>query len=65
MSPFQALYDFVPPLHVTYVPRDSPIVAMDDLLRNLDTTIHLLRDSLECAQNWMKQFVNRQFQVKD
>lgn len=42
MSRFQDLYGFAQPFQVMYIPRDSLIAAVDDLLRNRDAIVPLL-----------------------
>lgn len=34
MSPFEALYGVCPPLHISYIPEDSYVVAVDINLRD-------------------------------
>lgn len=70
MIPFQALYGVPPPIHLPYIPKDSPIEAVDLLLRDREAVIQLLRQSIARAQQRMarqanKHRTNRTFQIGD
>ncbi|KAJ0565851.1 putative nucleotidyltransferase, Ribonuclease H [Helianthus annuus] len=58
-TPFQALYGYAPPLHVPYVHRDSMVAAVDDFMIRREETIRLLKQSLEKAQNRLRQQANK------
>nr|GEX82830.1 protein kinase-like domain, phloem protein 2-like protein [Tanacetum cinerariifolium] len=55
MTPFEALYGFPPPLHIPYIPKDSGDKEVDELIRDREATMNVLKQSLHTAQNRMKQ----------
>lgn len=57
MTPFQALYGFLPPLHIPYVLGDTSVTVVDDTLTDREHTLCMLHHHLLRAQNCMKQFV--------
>nr|GEZ72003.1 hypothetical protein [Tanacetum cinerariifolium] len=54
-TPFEALYGYRPPLHIPYIPRDVADQDVDELMRDREAAIKVLRQSLLKAQNCMKQ----------
>ncbi|KAJ0547862.1 putative nucleotidyltransferase, Ribonuclease H [Helianthus annuus] len=54
-TPFEALYGYRPPLHVPYVPKDAGDNEVDEVMRDREAAIGVLRQSLLKAQNRMKQ----------
>ena len=70
LTPFQALYGIPPPIHVPYLPGDSPVAAVDRLLQEKEDVIQVLHHQLSKNQQRMKQLANRhrserQFQIGD
>ncbi|XP_076932702.1 uncharacterized protein LOC143598350 [Bidens hawaiensis] len=59
MTPFQVLYGYPPPIFISYVPKDCPIEAMEQLLTERELMIQQLKHSLVVAQNRMKQIADR------
>nr|GEV89579.1 reverse transcriptase [Tanacetum cinerariifolium] len=53
-TPFEALYGYRPPLHIPYIPRDVADQDVDELMRDREAAIKVLRQSLLKAQNRMK-----------
>ncbi|KAD5318093.1 hypothetical protein E3N88_18039 [Mikania micrantha] len=69
MSPFQALYGFPPPIHISYIPNDTAVEAVEVLHRDREMMV-ALKDSLQNARNRMKQQADgkrtdRVFQIGD
>ncbi|GJV46329.1 putative nucleotidyltransferase, ribonuclease H [Tanacetum coccineum] len=54
-SPFEALYGFPPPLQIPYIPKDAIEREVDDFMRDREAVVKLLKQSLQKAQNRMKQ----------
>nr|GEX09294.1 Ty3/gypsy retrotransposon protein [Tanacetum cinerariifolium] len=54
-TPFEALYGYRPPLHISHIPRDVADQDVDELMRDREAAIKVLRQSLLKAQNRMKQ----------
>ncbi|KAF5783699.1 putative nucleotidyltransferase, Ribonuclease H [Helianthus annuus] len=54
-SPFEALYGYPPPLHIPYVPKDAVDGEVDEVMRDREAAVKVLRQSLLKAQNRMKQ----------
>nr|GFC34564.1 hypothetical protein [Tanacetum cinerariifolium] len=49
-----ALYGFPLPLHIPYIPKDSGDKEVDELMRDREVTMNVLKQSLHKAQNRMK-----------
>nr|GEV50698.1 ribosomal protein S7, chloroplastic [Tanacetum cinerariifolium] len=45
MTPFEALYGFPPPLHIPYIPKDSGDKEVDELMRDREATMNVLKQS--------------------
>ncbi|GJX97078.1 putative nucleotidyltransferase, ribonuclease H [Tanacetum coccineum] len=58
-SPYEALYGYPPPLHIPYVPKDISDGEANEMMRNREVTIKLLKKSLCTAQNRMRQQANK------
>lgn len=56
LTPFQALYGIPPPIHLPYFPKNSPMEAVDLLLRDREAAIQLLKHSLKKTQQRIKFF---------
>ena len=54
MTPFEAVYDILPPRLLAYVPGTSRVQAVDEYLRDRDAILRELRYNLLQAQNRMK-----------
>lgn len=70
MTPFEALYEFVPPLHVPYLPGDSNVEAVDLALREREEMIDILKRNLEKAAARMRKQADqhrsdREFEIGD
>ena len=70
LTPFQSLYGIIPPLHVPYLPGDSPVAAVDRLLVEREDVLQVLHHPLARAQHRMKQIADkhrteRSFQIGD
>lgn len=59
MSPFEALYGVCPPLHISYIPEDSYVVAVDINLRDREAATEILKHHLSRASIRMKNIVDR------
>jgi hypothetical protein len=53
-TPFEAFYGYFLPTLLSYVPGTSANLAVDSQLRDCTTTISLLKEHLQLAQNRMK-----------
>ena len=67
---FQALYGIPAPIHVLYIPGDSPMAVVDRLLIEKEDMIIVLHHQLSKAQHRMKQLadkhrIDRSFQIGD
>nr|GEV25664.1 hypothetical protein [Tanacetum cinerariifolium] len=51
----RALYGLPPPLHIPYIPKDSGDKEVDELMRDREATMNVLKQSLHKAHNRMKQ----------
>ncbi|KAD4585289.1 hypothetical protein E3N88_22890 [Mikania micrantha] len=56
MSPFQALYGYPPPIHISYIPMDTYVAAVETLYRDREVMIQTLKENLMMARNRMKQY---------
>ena len=54
MTPFQALYGIPPPIHIPYLPRDSSVAAEDQMLREKEDMLKVLKFQLRKSQVRMK-----------
>ena len=54
MTPFMALYGYRPP-SITYSLRDSKVQPVEDHMDHQQKVLQLLKDTLNLAQNQMKQ----------
>ena len=43
ISPFEVLYGYPPPIHISYFPRDTAITAVDQQLQNKEDMIKVLK----------------------
>ena len=50
MTPFQALYGIQPPIQIPYLPGDSPIATVDQLLKERED-VKVLQFQLTRAQD--------------
>lgn len=50
ITPFEALYGIPPPLHIPYVPGDSKIESVNQLLRDREEALQVLKQQLTRAQ---------------
>jgi hypothetical protein len=70
LSPFEALYGYLPPKLIEFVPGLTRVVAVEDLLEHRQQVVGLLEHNLVAAQAQMKQQVDkhrseREFEVGD
>ena len=70
MTPFQALYGIPPPIHIPYLPGDSPIAVVDQMLREKEEMLKVLKFQLLKSQARMKSQADRHrsersFQIGD
>jgi hypothetical protein len=54
-TPFEALYGFPPPLHIPYIPKDATEKDVEEFMQDRELALKLLKQSLQKAQNRMKQ----------
>ena len=54
-SPFEALYGYLPPRLIEFVPRLTRVAAVEDFLEHRQQVVGLLEHNLMAAQAWMKQ----------
>ena len=55
LSPFEALYGYLPPRLIEFVPRLTRVAAVEDLLKHRQQVVGLLEHNLVAAQARMKQ----------
>ena len=70
MTPYEEVYGHTPAILLPYTPSNSPVQAIDMVLRNQHQILHLLQDNLHMARTRMKHQANqhrskRIFQVGD
>ena len=70
MTPFQALYGIPPPIHIPYLPGDSPVATVDQMLREKEEMLKVLKFQLLKSQARMKSQADRHrsersFQIGD
>ena len=70
MTHFQALYGIPPPRHIPYISGDSPIAAIDQMLKEREDMLKVLQYQLMRAQSKMKvqaeqHKTERVFQISD
>ena len=70
MTPYQVLYGVVPPLHIPYFTKDSPVESVDEYLSTKEEIIKRVWAHLQTAQNWMTMVANkkrsdRSFKIND
>jgi hypothetical protein len=58
-TPFKAVYGYLPPPLLSYVPGTSTNLAADDILKDRNSTINLLMENLPQARNRMKIQVDK------
>jgi hypothetical protein len=59
LTPFEAVYGFVPPKLLSYVPGITANDAVDQSLKSREQIIQILRDNLLKSQNQMKLYANK------
>ena len=59
LSPFEALYGYLPPRLVEIVPGLTRAAAMEDLLEHRQQVMGLLEHNLRATQVRMKQHANK------
>jgi len=70
MTPFEAMFGYLPPRLLTYSPGTTQIAAVDHQLQNRDVQLKLLRENLQASQNRMKKYsdlkrTDRNFEIGD
>ncbi|XP_050379620.1 uncharacterized protein LOC126796952 [Argentina anserina] len=70
MTPFEALYGYLPPPIVPYLPGSTSVAQVDQQLQNRDQLLALLKQNLKRAQHRQKHYYDlkhteRSFQVGD
>lgn len=58
MTPFEAVYGYLPLWFPTYDPRTTAVETMDDILRSRDQILSLLLENLRKAQNHLKKYAD-------
>lgn len=59
MSPFEALYGIIPPIHISYIPNDPHVATVDIYIRDWEAAINILKQHLTKAACHMKQVADR------
>lgn len=59
MSPFEALYGIIPPIHISYIPNDPHVAIVDINIRDWEVAINILKQHLTKAACHMKQVADR------
>ena len=70
MTPFEVVYGREPSTYTTYIPSETFVAFVDQVLRDKDSMIRLLKENLHQAQSKMKKMVDkhqtkREFEVND
>jgi len=58
-TPYEILYGVVPPIHIPYTPKDSPVEVVDHYLTQREDMFKLIRSNLMQSQNRMAQQANK------
>ena len=59
MTPFQLLYGYLPPLQECYVPVNTYVAVVEDMLQQRNIMIQLAKDNLEVAHERMKNYADK------
>ena len=59
LTPFEAIYGFMPPKLLSYVPGITANDAVDQSLKSREQIIQILRDNLLKSQNQMKLYADK------
>nr|XP_043637841.1 uncharacterized protein LOC122608824 [Erigeron canadensis] len=54
-TPFDALYGYRPPLHIPYILKDAVDKDVDEMMKDREAAVKVMKQSLLKAQNRMKQ----------
>jgi hypothetical protein len=65
MSPFQALYGYIPPHRELITQESTPIAAVKDVLQRRVNMDHTLKKQLEIARHKMKQMTDKNRSEKE
>ncbi|XP_059458363.1 uncharacterized protein LOC132187956 [Corylus avellana] len=70
VTPFEALYGYLPPRLLTYMPGTTKIAAVEDQLQTRDHLLQLLKENIQRSQDRMKRYADlkrteRSFQEGD
>lgn len=70
LSPFEVVYDILPPNLLSYVPRTTLVDSVDDYLKAWEEVLLTLKHQLKKSQNSLKEFTDRkrkhmEFEVGD
>jgi hypothetical protein len=67
LTPYEVLYNFSPPIHVPYFPKDSTVELINDLLTKREEIIKQIKCNLRTAQHRITQIANnkRSFFIGD
>jgi len=55
MTPFEAVYAHPPPMLVDYIPGDSNLGSLDEILQQRQLIMRVLKENLHRARNRMVQ----------
>jgi IS30 family transposase len=67
LTPYEVLYNFSPPIHVPYFPKDSTVELINDLLTKREEIIKQIKCNLRTTQHRITQIANnkRSFFIGD
>jgi len=58
INPFKALYGYLPPRLLTYMPGTTQLATVESELHSCDEILKLLKDNLHRSQNRMKKYAD-------
>lgn len=65
LTPFDALYGMPPPIHIPYIPGDSHLSSVEQLLLDREEALQVLKQQLLRAQRRMKQMADKRRNDKE
>jgi hypothetical protein len=55
VTPFEAMFGYLPPRLLTYIPGTTMVAAVENQLQHHDQVLQLLKENLQRSQNRMKR----------
>jgi len=58
VTPFQAMYGYLPPRLLSYLPGTTKLAVLEDQLKTRDELLRILKQNLQLSQNRMKKYAD-------